>query len=417
MVRIAIFALGSRGDIEPYIALAQGLVRSGQTVRVVTNEDFTVLVKSYGLDVWPIDVSVEAALRAKNAAAAMEGGGFFSAFRVLREHAERGARRLIEIGGEAAKDVDVIVTGFSGLFVASALSEKLGIPLVQAYNIPLTPTAAWAGALFPWMSFPPRSLAHQLSHRLTRLAVWQVSRSAGERARKEMLGLGGTSPFGLSESPLTSARPVIYGFSEAVLPRPPDWDARTVITGYWFANEPPGFTPDAALARFLDDGEPPVYVGFGSMSSEQPEHTLRLVLDAVGSRRALIHAGWGGLSSSSLPKNVHGIASVPHSWLFPRTAAVVHHGGAGTSGAAFRAGVPVVVVPFHGDQLFWAMRAEALGVGPAPLPRKSLTSVKLRDAIEGVLNDAAKRARARELGAAIAKEDGVARAVAVIVSG
>ena len=416
-MRIVILAPGSRGDIEPYIALAKGLLRSGHTVRVVTNEDFTTLVKSHGLDVWPIDVSVEAALRAKNAAAAMEGGGFFSAFRVLREHAERGARRLIEVGGEAARDVDVIVTGFSGLFIASALSEKLGIPLVQAYNVPLTPTKAYAGALFPRLSFPPRSFAHKLSHRLTRLALWQVSRAAGEKARKEMLKLGSTSPFGMRDSPLISAQSVIYGFSEAVLPRPPDWDASKIITGYWFADEPPAFTPDQALTRFLDDGEPPVYVGFGSMSSEKPEQTLNLVLAALGTRRALIHAGWAGLSSSSLPKNVHGIGSVPHSWLLPRTAAVVHHGGAGTSGAAFRAGVPVVVVPFHGDQLFWALRAEALGVGAAPLPRRSLTSVNLRDAIEGVVNDAAKRARAREIGAAIAKEDGVARAVAAIVGG
>ncbi|MCP4593378.1 MAG: glycosyltransferase family 1 protein, partial [bacterium] len=155
-------------------------------------------------------------------------------------------------------------------------------------------------------------------------------------------------------------------------PKPSDWGEQAHVTGYWFLDHVSDWQPPADLVRFLESGPPPVYVGFGSMMSRRAEQTTRITLDALkqSGQRGLIATGWGALSQSDLPDEVFLIESVPHDWLFPRTAAVVHHGGAGTTGAGLRAGVPGIVVPFGGDQPFWARRVEALGVGPAPIPRK-----------------------------------------------
>jgi UDP:flavonoid glycosyltransferase YjiC (YdhE family) len=172
------------------------------------------------------------------------------------------------------------------------------------------------------------------------------------------------------------------------------------------------------LLDFLRGGSAPVYIGFGSMSSEKPEETMRLILDAlaVHNRRAIVHSGWAGLASASVPNNVLVIGSVPHSWLFSRVSAIVHHGGAGTTAAAIRAGAPSIVVPFHGDQPFWADLTYRLGVGTRPIPRRRLTGERLATAIESSLEDGELIREAAELGDRVRKEDGVTKAVEVIAS-
>jgi sterol 3beta-glucosyltransferase len=167
---------------------------------------------------------------------------------------------------------------------------------------------------------------------------------------------------------------------------------------------------------FLQNGSKPIYIGFGSMGSRKPEETADLVLRALAQtqQRAILLSGWGGLSRSNLPDSVFMVNSIPHAWLFPRMAAVVHHGGAGTTAASLRAGVPSIVIPFFGDQPFWGQRVAALGVGPTPIPRQKLTSEKLAKAIEQALTDQTMRQRAANLGAQIRAEDGIANAVAAV---
>lgn len=170
--------------------------------------------------------------------------------------------------------------------------------------------------------------------------------------------------------------------------------------------------PYVALGKGLQAaGPPPVYVGFGSMGSRNPEETADLILDALAraGQRGIIHAGWGGLRRVDLPDSVLMVDGVPFSWLFPRVAAVVHHGGAGTTSAGLRAGGPSVVVPFFGDQPFWGQRVADLGAGPAPIPRKKLTAERLAEAIRAAVTDEAMRQRAADLGAKIQAEDGIAR--------
>jgi UDP:flavonoid glycosyltransferase YjiC (YdhE family) len=246
--------------------------------------------------------------------------------------------------------------------------------------------------------------------------MWQGFRSADKLMRRDVLQLPPAPFWGPSYDIDGRLLPILYGFSPSVIPQPPDWDDRIHITGYWFLDQDDGWTPPQSLIDFLQSGPPPVYVGFGSMSTRDPESATRLVLQALAqsNQRGIILSGWGGLHSADLPPSVLMVDSVPFSWLFPRLAGVVHHGGAGTTAAGLRAGVPSLVIPFFGDQPFWGQRVFELGVGPAPIPLRQLTVDRLSEAIHSMVNDPAIRQRASQLGLKIRAEDGVARAVAVL---
>ena len=364
-MRIAIIAPGSRGDIQPYIALGKGLQDAGNGVRIVTNLEFESLVRSYGLDCRPVAIGVQDAFQEVKTRAAMESGRILTSFAKLADIARRSSRTFAELGLEACRDVDEILAGFGGLLIGYSLAEKLGLPLIQAYNVPLTPTSAFPGALVPVPPLVPAGLGNRLSHRATRQVIWQAARLSGAKARGEVLGLPPAPFWGPFHNELLTRGPIFYGWSPQVIPKPSDWDDTIDVTGYWFLDEPVGWTPPAALDEFLRSGPPPVCIGFGSMSHRDPEATMRLVLDALHTtgRRAIVLTGWGGMRGTDLPGNVFVVDSVPHAWLFPRVTAVVHHGGAGTTAAGIRAGVPSIVIPFHGDQPFWAKRVAELGVG------------------------------------------------------
>jgi sterol 3beta-glucosyltransferase len=256
---------------------------------------------------------------------------------------------------------------------------------------------------------------NRLSHHLFRQMMWQGARKGDRLARKQVLGLPPAPFWGLYNSAQMRRYPVLCGFSPAVLPPPADWK-NTCVTGYWFLNEAEDWTPPSALVSFLERGAPPVYIGFGSMGSRNPQQTADLVLQAIAitGQRAILQSGWGGLSTDDLPDSVFVVDAVPHSWLFPQVAAVVHHGGAGTTAAGLRAGVPTVIVPFFGDQPFWGRKIAALGVGTAPIPRKKLTAKLLATAIDQVVNDRSIRQNAADLGAKIRAENGLATVVDIV---
>ena len=204
---------------------------------------------------------------------------------------------------------------------------------------------------------------------------------------------------------------------DALLPRSREWPGNVETTGFWFLDDGAAWTPPPALARFLDDGPAPVYVGFGSMAFLDRGATLDAVMGALEKTRAraVISAGWGGLKRDRLPESALGLDEAPHDWLFPRMAAIVHHGGAGTTGAALRAGKPSVVTPFIVDQFPWARLLHSRGLAPAPLPHRALTADSLAAAIETALNDAAMRRRAGDMGARVRAEDGVGRALETVL--
>jgi UDP:flavonoid glycosyltransferase YjiC (YdhE family) len=410
-MKIIIIAAGTRGDVQPYVALGKGLKQAGHTVRVLAPRDFHELITAYGLEFVDMGHTAENSVAQGQFNDTVEQGNLLKILAATGRGAEQLARQAAVSGMTACQGMDLIVAGLGGLFISLALAEKLGIPLLQAHLMPLTPTREFPSVLTPlpaWMN--------RLSHRLTQQMIWQMCRAADYRARTEVLQMAPSPFFGSFDALRQPTQPTLYGYSPQVLPRPKDWDASIHVTGYWFLDPPAGWGPPADLLDFLQAGPPPVYIGFGSMPSRKPAETTALVLQALArsGQRGVLSSGWGGLKRDDLPETVFMIGSMPHSWLFPRMAAVVHHGGAGTTAAGLCAGVPSIVTPFFGDQPFWGRRVYALGVGPEPIPRQRLTVERLAEAIRRAVSDADMRSRAARLGERIRAEDGVAQAVAVI---
>ena len=221
-------------------------------------------------------------------------------------------------------------------------------------------------------------------------------------------------PYGRQTS---AAMPTVVSCSNYVFPRPDDWPKHVHNTGYWFLDDAAAWQPRDELLAFLDGGAPPVYVGFGSVGDPtQAAQTTHLVIDALqrAGQRGVLAAGWSGLAQvDGIPDSVFVLDSAPHSWLFPRMAAVVHHGGAGTTAAGLRAGVPNIVVPHSNDQFAWGRRVHELGVGPQPIPRKKLTAQELADAIASALTPSVRDA-AQGLGGMIRSERGAETAARII---
>jgi UDP:flavonoid glycosyltransferase YjiC (YdhE family) len=244
--------------------------------------------------------------------------------------------------------------------------------------------------------------------------VWSIGATTVNALRTQQLGLPAHTPRSYLAAKHTT--PIVYGFSRLVVPRPADWPARVVISGYWFLDEGQAWQPPADLQAFLEAGPPPVYIGFGSMSHRDPQATLRLIVDALqpARQRAVLAAGWSGVRGEQLPDHLFALQSAPHDWLLPRMAGIVHHGGAGTTAAGLRAGKPTLIIPHMSDQPYWGRRVHELGVGPSPIPRHKLTAAALARGIAALVNDPTQTQRAAALGQAICAEDGIAAAVATI---
>jgi sterol 3beta-glucosyltransferase len=314
----------------------------------------------------------------------------------------------------ACQGSNLIVAGLGGFGVGVSLSEKLGIPFIPAMLYPFSATREFASVLTPLSAVRLPAWANFLTHRIAQQMMWQTFRGADNKARSQALHLApapSKGPFLAMEK-----QTVLYGYSPQVIPLPKDWSETNHITGYWLLEAPDGWEAPADLVKFLATGPAPVYIGFGSMVNKKPEETADLVLEALrrSGQRGILSTGWGGLKKEALPDSVFMIDSIPHSWLFPKMAAVVHHGGVGTTAAGLRAGVPAIVTPFFGDQPFWGQRVYELGVGPRPIPRSRLTVNRLAGAIQTAVSDPRMRDRTAHLGELIRAEDGTARAVEIL---
>jgi sterol 3beta-glucosyltransferase len=413
MVEIAIVASGTRGDVQPYVALGRGLKNAGYHVRLLTNDSFESLVTEAGLTFCSTGESVEALLQNEEWRKTVESGNFMSILLRMRSEMQRGGAEIARRLPGLLNGSDLIVTGTSGMTGVFSVADMLKIPVIEAHVVPFTPTHEFPSPLTPRLPFG-RAL-NWWSFHLMRQMMWQTLR-VGDVATREVLGLEKPSLWRLPSSPSGAQAPILYGYSPHVLPRPRDWPEHEYVTGYWFLDAPSGWTPPADLMAFLEAGEPPVYIGFGSMGSRNPEVAGRIALEALerSGQRGILATGWGGLRPSNVPKNVHLISSIPHTWLFSRMAAVVHHGGAGTTAAGLRAGVPSIVVPFMADQPFWGKRVADLGVGPQPIPKKQLSGKRLAEAISEAVSNTGMRQRAHALGQNIRAEDGIAASVAIV---
>ncbi|MDX2139288.1 MAG: glycosyltransferase [Chloroflexota bacterium] len=412
MTRITIVASGSRGDVQPYVALGKGLKDAGYTVRLLASENFAALAGEAGLEFASTGISIEEITQSDEWRTVIEGGNFIAILGKMQSEMKKHAASSARLLPDLLRGSDLIVAGMAGLGV-HALAAHYGIPMVQAFVFPFTPTSEFATPLVP--KLPLGGVLNRPSWHLTHQMFWQNSKAVSMELGK-IVGLPNGSFWGPYADIERRRTLTLYGYSRHVLPRPHDWAAHHQVTGYWFLDAPDGWTPPADLVDFLNAGAPPVYIGFGSMGSRNPQEAGQIALEALArsGQRGVLAAGWGGLQAQDVPDTVHMISSLPHSWLFPRMAAVVHHGGAGTTAAGLRAGVPSIIVPFMGDQPFWGERVRALGVGTAPMPRKQLTADKLAQAITTAVTDREMRQRASALGESIRAEDGVGQAVGYI---
>jgi sterol 3beta-glucosyltransferase len=410
-VRVAVLAIGSRGDVEPFLALSTGLRRRGHTVVVATHAEFAAMVTGAGVDF------AELGGNPREALSSPQGQRMLNTRNPLLLASRMGVLvgpaldAALPAARTACAGADVVLFATLAQF-GLTVADQLGIPAVAAHLQPATPTAAMPAAGLPSVRPPPAAL-NKATWRLSEALTWRAFRPTLNRQRSRA-GLAGLPRRPWSRWPRDHRPPVLYGFSPSVVPVPPDWPDDVHVTGYWFRDPDPAWRLPPALAAFLATGPAPVYLGFGSMPDADPAGLVAaLVGGARGAgHRMVLHSGWSRLRATGLlDDDILVVDDVPHSLLFPRMAAVVHHGGAGTTAAALRAGVPAVVIPLFADQFFWGRRVAALRAGSPPIARERLTDARLGAALAVAFG---RREGARQIAQELAAEDGVAVAVALL---
>jgi sterol 3beta-glucosyltransferase len=413
-MHVTILTVGSRGDVQPYLALAAGLRRAGDQVRVATHRPFQAAVHQRGLEFRPVAGNPRELLESEAGLAWLEAGrNPLAGTRRLLRLAQPHVARLLADAVVACQDTQAIIYAPLGM-AGYHLAQQQRVPSILAALVPLTPTRAFPAAGAP--AWPLGGAYNLATHLVAEQLGWQPFRRQLNHWRRQTLGLAPVGLLGPGRHQRRHREPVLYGYSPSVVPKPPDWGSHLHVTGYWFPDPDPAWQPPPALTRFLAAGPAPVYVGFGSMTDRDPAGLARTAVAALrrAGCRGVLARGWAALASANDHDDLMVVDELPHDWLFPRMAAVVHHGGAGTTHTGLRAGIPNVVVPFFTDQPFWASRVADLGVGPAPIPRQALAVERLATAIHAAVSDPAMRARAAALGRRIQAEGGVSRAVQAV---
>ncbi|MEM0914594.1 MAG: glycosyltransferase [Planctomycetota bacterium] len=410
-MRIRVLAIGTRGDVQPYVALSKALIARGHDVRIGGPDNFASWVEGHGVGYVPLGFDMQVLLDHPLVKRLMSGNPFVIPGLIRRVMLPM-LRTSFDKMWEAARDAEVIVYHPKAT-TAMDIAEATGAVAICASPIPLYPTGDFLMPVFPGNLGRP---LNRLSYRFMSFSRAPF-RAMINRWRREVLGLSTKSPWiaplGWTHRGMGMR---LCCVSPSVMPEPGDWDDQTHMTGYWFLDEAEAWEPDAELAAFLEAGERPVYIGFGSMTDRSPERITREVIDGVqrAGVRAILAKGWGALDPKGLPDGMYAIDHAPHAALFQRVSAVVHHGGAGTTAAGLRACQPTLICPQVLDQPFWGRRVHALGCGPEAMPLRRLRADRFAAALSQLTGEKRYRERAEEVGEAIRGEDGVSRAVALI---
>jgi sterol 3beta-glucosyltransferase len=407
-MNITILTYGSRGDVQPFLALAIGLQKAGHKVKLAAPHRFDGYVSERNIPFVPLAGEPEVISQRLNDA----GANPLRMVRAMSDYIFSIAGQVARQGFSACTDAELIVHSFLFTTGGHSVARKLGLPDISVQTFPIfAHTRA-----FPPVSMPglPPGILSYLAHWLHTQIFWQGGNLGFKRLREahpDIFDMDLYWPFAPDDGRL--ATPLLLACSPTVIPRPDDWSAPHIhIPGYFFLEAEDDYQPPAALAGFLADGEPPVCVTFGSMIHHDADRIYRVVLEAVArtGNRGLILSGWSSLQASSLSENIFVAESAPHDWLFPCCKAVIHHGGAGTTGAGLRAGIPNLVVSFAADQPFWGARVQAIGAGPAPIPVKKVTTEKIVAALDEAVGEVT-RNTAQAVGRRIRAQDGVGQAV------
>ncbi|CAA7270416.1 unnamed protein product [Cyclocybe aegerita] len=449
ILNIVIMIVGSRGDVQPYLALGKQLAKDGHRVRVATHETFRSFVGEAGLEFYSIGGNPQDLMSYMVKSALQSSADIRTILTLVPRVSDPGLLPGFEslTNGDIRKNRKMLTEMIQGCwlscnspcpdtgraFAADAIisnppafahihcAEALGIPLLMSFTMPWTPTTAFVHPLVSIInSNAGSSLSNYLSYAAADLLTWQGIGDIINTFRTSTLGL---SPLTLRSGPnfLERAKvPWTYCMSPSLVPKPYDWKNHIDVVGFYFLDLASNYQPPRELREFLEAGGAPVYIGFGSVVVDDPAAMSQIIFEAtqIAGVRALVSVGWarppslGGLGGVSAPPNIFMLGNVPHDWLFDneRVCAVVHHGGAGTTAIGLAKGRPTVVVPFFGDQGFWGSMIHKAGAGPKPIHHKELTAQNLAEAIMFATSPQAKRA-ARNLARNIRDEDGVRKGV------
>ncbi|KLP20409.1 putative sterol glucosyltransferase [Fusarium fujikuroi] len=392
-LNIVIQVVGSRGDVQPFVALGTELQRHGHRVRLATHGQFDKFVRESGLEFFSIggDPAELMAYMVKNP-------GLFPSMKTLRGGEIQRKRKMVDEMLHKCWSSCIEPDELTGRpFVADAIianppsfahihcAQALGIPLHLMFTMPWTSTREFCHPLANLKangSDMSATAANYVSYSLVEWMTWQ---GLGDiiNAWRDTIDLEAI-PF--SEGPClteTLGVPVTYCWSPALVPKPADWPENIDVCGFFF-RDAPKYQPEPALQQFLASGPPPIYIGFGSIVIDDPDKLTATILDAVRATgtRAIVSRGWSKLGGDSPGDDqVFFLGDCPHEWLFQHVTAVIHHGGAGTTACGLLNAKPTTIVPFFGDQPFWGNMVHAGGAGPAPIPFKALNSSNLAEAI------------------------------------
>jgi UDP:flavonoid glycosyltransferase YjiC (YdhE family) len=430
MARIRLISVGSRGDLQPYLAILLELQRRGHQVTLIGSVNFQAVAEAHAVPFLPLPVDFTTLLNSEAGLALMQG-------KPVQLISDALLRELLETAHAAMEGTDLLLVSPLCLW-GYHLAEATGCRLVVLSPVPIMATGD-----FPFLGFPAsppsktggktrRRLRRRLnrsSYRLVSLLKWRQDSRVIQAFRRERLGLK-PLPWGGAQSRRTPPAhlvdpPVLHLISCLVLPRPVDWKASASLTGFCFLEPrsadgailPTPYSPDRDLTAFLENGPAPFYAGFGSMITRDPEALAAVVVEAsqLAGARLILSPGWGRVvPRAALPADVFLLEECPHSWLFPRVQAAIHHGGAGTTATTLRYGIPSTVVAFFADQPAWGRTLERLGVSPATHRLKSLNAEALAASIRALASEPRFRKRAQELQKCLAGEDGVACTVNAI---
>ena len=431
-MRCTILAIGSRGDVHPLIALGAGLRAAGHDVCVASHGDFEGDIRARDMAFHPLTGNAArffsgpaATMLRDRTRNAREFSGFFD------NYLDLFFQQLLLGCWEASQGADVILcwSWLSG--IGLALAERLQAPVFQVASYPVDfPTAAFPNPFHGELAADAPPMAEMAGDEVgagaANLATWRafaetalVGHATRQQWRQATLGLPARS--WQEEFALTQQMPHLFGYSAAVLPKPPDWPAWAHVTGYWLLDAPQYYPPAPALAAFLARYPRPVALGFSSQVGRGRQQMTGQAIAALSQLQqpAILIAGFGGLKSAArsapaLPDHIFSVGSVPYDWLLAHTAAMVHQGGAGSVAMALRAGVPSMAIYFGYDQAMWGQRIAALGAGVPPLAASSLTASDLAAALHRLVTDDALRRGAAAIGAVLRQEDGVGNAVRII---
>jgi sterol 3beta-glucosyltransferase len=405
IMKITILTFGSRGDVQPFIPLSVGLMARGHSVKLAAPGKFKELVEEYGIPFVSLAGDPEELSRRLN-----DSG--FNPIKLLRdimEHAIDIGADMLHQTEEACKDADLIVHTFAHAVGAHTLAREMNIPDVHIQGFPMfTPTGDYPNVTLPDLKL---RAANRLTHILTQKITWWTSAFGYEQVRRRAGLPKRRLYFPFDDDSFRHPTPVLCAWSPSVLPPSSDWKLRVHVTGYLFSNASNSYQPPVALQEFLYESETPICVSFGSMLNRDEERIDNIVCETIRKmgQRGIILSGWSKAHRSS-SKDLLYLESAPHDWLLPRCKMIIHHGGAGTTSAGLRAGIPNIVIPFTADQPFWGNRVYAIGAGPKPIRVKQLSVSNLSDAITQASQNGI-RQRAYAIKQALENEDGVDRSI------